>query len=83
MINIIVIIYIATALLIIAIALLSWFIFDKRFKTSNNNTIPKGYVRTEELFIDPVNNKKYRVYYHAGDGSRYYYEEPDQSGKLS
>lgn len=60
------------------IALLSWFIFDKRFKMANNNEIPKGYEKTEELFIDPTNKKKYRVYYNAADGSRYYYEEPDQ-----
>jgi hypothetical protein len=59
------------------IALLSWFIFDKRFKMSNNNEIPSGYERTEETFIDPTNKKKYRVYYNAADGSRYYYEEPD------
>lgn len=60
------------------IALLSWFVFDKRFKISNNNEIPQGYEKTEELFIDPTNKKKYRVYYNAADGSRYYYEEPDQ-----
>ena len=44
---------------------------------SNNNEIPSGYERTEETFIDPTNKKKYRVYYNAADGSRYYYEEPD------
>ena len=60
-----------------AIALLSWFIFDKRFKMSNNNEIPPGYERTEEIFIDPTNKKRYRVYYNAADGSRYYYEEPE------
>lgn len=61
-----------------AIALLSWFVFDKRFKMSNNNEIPKGFERTDELFIDPTNKKTYRVYYNAEDGSRFYYEEPDQ-----
>jgi hypothetical protein len=62
-----------------AIALLSWFIFDKRFKMTNNNEIPPGYERTEETFIDPTSKKKYRVYYNAADGSRFYYEEPDGS----
>jgi hypothetical protein len=67
-----------TILIVLAvIALLSWFIFDKRFKISNNNEIPQGYEKTEELFIDPANKKKYRVYYNAADGSRYYHEEPD------
>jgi hypothetical protein len=39
--------------------------------------IPPGFERTEELFIDPTNKKKYRVYYNAADGSRFYYEEPE------
>ena len=69
-----------TTLIILAvIALLSLFIFDKRFKMSNNSEIPPGYERTEETFFDPTNKKKYRVYYNAADGSRYYYEEPDGS----
>ena len=68
-----------TLIVLAVIALLSWFIFDKRFKMSNNNEIPPGYERTEETFIDPTNNKNYRVYYSAADGSRYYYEEPDGS----
>ncbi|PKM76022.1 MAG: hypothetical protein CVU90_14595 [Firmicutes bacterium HGW-Firmicutes-15] len=64
-------------IILAAIALLSWFIFDKRFKMSNNNEIPNGYEKTEESFIDPINKKRYRVYYNAADGSRYYYEEPE------
>jgi len=67
-------------IILAAIALLSWFIFDKRFKMTNNNEIPPGYEKTEESFIDPTNKKRYRVYYNPADGSRYYYEEPDQSG---
>ena len=63
-------------IIIAAIALLSWFIFDKRFKMSNNKEIPKGYEKTEESFIDPINKKRYRVYYNAADGTRFYYEEP-------
>ncbi len=62
---------------VVAIALLSWFVFDKRFKMSKNKEIPKGYEKTEESFIDPINNKRYRVYYNAADGSRFYYEEPE------
>ena len=68
-----------TLIILAVIALLSWFIWDKRFKMTNNNEIPPGYERTEETFIDPTNKKKYRVYYNAADGSRFYYEEPDGS----
>jgi hypothetical protein len=66
-----------TFIVLAVIALLSWFVFDKRFKMSKNNEIPKGYEKTEESFIDPINNKRYRVYYNAADGSRYYHEEPE------
>jgi hypothetical protein len=66
----------AIIIILAAIALLSWFIFDKRFKMTNNNEIPPGYERTEETFIDPTNKKKYRVYYNPADGTRFYYEEP-------
>jgi len=63
-------------IIIAAIALLSWFVFDKRFKMTDNNKIPQGYEKTEETFIDPTNKKRYRVYYNAADGTRFYYEEP-------
>lgn len=65
-------------IVLVVIALLSWFIYDKRFKMSNNHEIPPGYEKTEELFIDPTNKKRYRVYYNAANGSRYYYEEHDR-----
>lgn len=67
-----------TLIILAVIALLSWFIFDKRFKMTNNNEIPPGYERTEETFIDPINKKKYHVYYNAAEGLRFYYEERDQ-----
>ncbi len=60
-----------------ALALVSWFIIDKRFKMSNNHEIPTGFEKTEETFIDPINKKRYRVYYNPADGSRFYYEEPE------
>jgi len=44
---------------------------------SKNNEIPTEYEKTEETFIDPINNKRYRVYYNAADGSRFYHEEPE------
>ncbi|MDD3894803.1 MAG: hypothetical protein PHU36_07275 [Syntrophomonadaceae bacterium] len=63
-------------IILAAVALLSWFITDKRFKMTNNNKIPPGYEKTEESFVDPTNKKRYRVYYNPADGARFYYEEP-------
>jgi hypothetical protein len=48
---------------------------DKRLKTSQGKTAPPGYVRTEEIMIDPASGKRLTVYYHPESGSRYYQEE--------
>lgn len=39
------------------IAFLSWLIWDKRYRKNHGNDIPKGYMATDEVFIDPVNGK--------------------------
>lgn len=57
------------------IALFSWFLWDKRYRKNHGTEIPKGYVVTEEVFIDPVNNKKHKVYYDPKNGTRFYHEE--------
>jgi hypothetical protein len=59
---------------LILIALLSWFIWDKRYRKNHGTTIPEGYVATEEVFIDPVNGKKISVYYNPQTGNRFYHE---------
>jgi hypothetical protein len=59
----------------IVIALLSWFIWDKRYRKNHGAEIPNGYVPTSEVFIDPVNNKELRVYYDPQTGNRFYKED--------
>ena len=56
------------------IALLSWLIWDKRYRKNHGADIPKGYVATDEVFIDPVNGKKVKVYYEPQTGNRFYKE---------
>lgn len=53
----------------------SWFIWDRRFKMQVDKTIPKGFVRTNEMFFDPTTRKKLIVYYHPHTGERIYIEE--------
>ena len=60
---------------LIIIALLSWFIWDKRYRKNHGKDIPKGYVATDEVFIDPVNGKKLKVYYDPQTGNRFYHED--------
>ena len=59
---------------LLIIALFSWFLWDKRYHRNHGTDIPKGYVATEEIFIDPVNGKKLRVYYNPQTGNRFYFE---------
>jgi len=59
---------------LLIIALLSWFIWDKRYRRNHGSDIPKGYVATDEVFIDPVSGKKLRVYYNSQTGDRFYRE---------
>lgn len=60
---------------LLVLALLSWFIWDKRYRRNHGTDIPKGYIATDEVFIDPINGKKLKVYYDPQTGNRFYREE--------
>ncbi|WP_019225703.1 hypothetical protein [Dehalobacter restrictus] len=62
------------------IAFCSWFIWDKRYRKNHGNDIPKGYMATDEVFIDPVNGKKFKVYYEPETGNRFYKEVKRNDG---
>lgn len=53
----------------------SWFIWDRRFKTKHGQQVPEGFIRTNEISIDPTTNKRLVVYYNPDTGERYYKEE--------
>lgn len=57
------------------VGLLSWFIWDKRYRRNVDRDVPPGYLITEEVFIDPVDGKKQRVYYNPATGDRCYISE--------
>lgn len=59
---------------LILIALLSWFLWDKRYRKNHGSGVPAGYVVTKEVFIDPVSGKKLKVYYNPQTGNRFYQE---------
>jgi len=60
---------------LLIIAVLSWFIWDKRYRGNHGANIPKGYIATDEVFIDPVHGKKIKVYYDPQTGNRFYHED--------
>lgn len=57
------------------VALLSWFIWDKRYRHNAGQDLHQDYQKTDEVFIDPLNGKKQRVYYNPETGDREYIEE--------
>ncbi|MDC0705496.1 MULTISPECIES: hypothetical protein [Priestia] len=75
MVNIIIIYYVVMSVGILILALLSWLIWDKRFRNRQGQGIPNGFIRTDEVMVDPTTNKKLRVYYNHYTGERFYKEE--------
>ncbi|MGM0806311.1 MAG: hypothetical protein ACQET8_16305 [Bacillota bacterium] len=61
-------------LFLIALAIISWMYFDKRYKKSETK-VPSGYIWTDEISIDPTSGKRERVYYNPETGDRFYKEE--------
>lgn len=62
-------------LILIFLIIGSWLIWDRRFKTKHGKQVPKGFVRTNEISIDPSTNKRLVVYFNPESGERFYKEE--------
>jgi len=60
---------------VILLAVISLVFIDKRYRKNHGFNVPAGYERTEEVTIDPKNNKRFRVYYNEKTGERFYHEE--------
>lgn len=72
----------------LALLLVSWYFFDKRYKGKQRSSYPspeqaddvlKHSHPTPEVFIDPADGKTYRVYYNEQTGTRSYVEEQSRS----
>ncbi|KGP75175.1 hypothetical protein JT05_12070 [Desulfosporosinus sp. Tol-M] len=67
--------YILIQIFIIAFALITYVIWDKRYRKNHGIDVPAGFEKTEEITIDPSDGRKLRVYYNRKTGERYYCEE--------
>ena len=67
--------YVIQTFVVIIIILLSWYIWDRRFKNKHGQQVPEGFIRTNEISIDPTTNKRLVVYYNPDSGERFYKEE--------
>jgi len=61
--------------IVVVIIILSVLFYDKRYKKRKSEVIPNGFIRTEEVNVDPVTNEKQRVYYNPDTGERIYIRE--------
>jgi hypothetical protein len=65
--------YLLQAVLIVVILILSALFWDRRYKQGEaNDNIPEGFIKTEEVSIDPQTKEKQRVYYNPDTGERIY-----------
>ncbi len=69
--------YLLQGIGVLIIILLGYLIWDKRYKRRATHDIPAGYIRTEEVNIDPVTTHKQRVYYNPETGDRIYIDEKE------
>lgn len=67
--------YLLELIAVIVIVVLGYLIWDKRYKQRSSSDIPSGYERTNEVNIDPITNRKQRVYYNPSTGDRIYIDE--------
>ncbi|WP_066070628.1 hypothetical protein [Neobacillus soli] len=67
--------YVVEAIVVIVCILLGYFIYDKRLNRNHGTVVPKGFVSTDEVSLDPVTGEKTRVYYNPDTGDRFYKKE--------
>jgi hypothetical protein len=66
------------ALIVVVLILLGWLYFDRRYKKrkpGEENSRQPGFEPTSEVFIDPKDGHKYRVYFNSRSGERDYVRE--------
>lgn len=68
-------IYLLEFIAVIIVILLGYFIYDKRFNRNHGDKVPKGFIYTDEMNIDPVTGENTRVYYNPETGERFYKKE--------
>ncbi|MCL6442884.1 MAG: hypothetical protein K6T83_05400 [Alicyclobacillus sp.] len=64
--------YYAIELVIIAIAVAATLLLRRQRLKRNQARPPAGFVKTDEVFIDPTTGIQQRVWYNPATGERYY-----------
>jgi hypothetical protein len=64
--------YITFEVVIIVLAICGTIWYRHNRLKSKSQRIPSGFVKTEEVFVDPTTGKKQQVWYNPHTGERYY-----------
>ena len=67
--------YVIIELGFLILAVISLVFWDRRYRRNHGSSIPAGFEKTEEVTLDPKNGKRFRVYYNASTGERFYHQE--------
>ena len=68
-------IYVLIQISIIVLAIISWLLWDKRYKINHGESVPEGFEATNEVTVDPKDGAKYKVYFNPKTGERFYHKE--------
>lgn len=63
--------YVLDALLIIGAIIFTWWARKNRLRSKAQQP-PKGFVKTNEIFVDPTTGIKQQVWFNPETGERYY-----------
>lgn len=63
--------YILDAALIVGAVIFTWWARKYRLRSKNQQP-PKGFVKTDEIFMDPTTGLKQQVWFNPEIGERYY-----------
>ena len=68
-------IYVFFQMSIVALLVVVFLVWDKRYGKNHGVHVPEGFERTQEISIDPSDGRKLRVYYNSTTGERFYHQE--------
>ncbi|WP_407305786.1 hypothetical protein [Desulfosporosinus sp. SB140] len=69
------VIYIFVELILIIFAVITFVVWDKRYRKNHGIDVPRGFEKTEEVSLDPNSGEKLRVYFNSKTGERFYHTE--------
>ncbi|WDL99133.1 hypothetical protein [Alicyclobacillus sp. ALC3] len=64
--------YVLEAVIVVLAIVATWWGRKKRLRSKQNQGPPTGFVKTNEVFVDPTTNITQQVWYNPSTGERHY-----------